>query len=101
MNHGMNTRRRSPARIAKVTISLRSPDLAVMRRLAKRRHGGNLSGAFAEVIGHAARLEAMDLVLAELPAPSAEGLSRLEAELTAPLEPARPRRRGRKKKKAA
>lgn len=81
----------------KVTISLRAADLDVMTRLAARCHGGNLSGAFAELIGHATRLEAMDRVLDELPRPSPEGLARLEAELSAPLAPAARKRHSKKK----
>ena len=71
----------------KVTISLRPADLEVMVRLAERHHGGNLSGAFAELIEQAARRDAMERVLEELPPPSPEGLARLEAERAAPLPP--------------
>jgi hypothetical protein len=70
----------------KVTISLQVSDLELVQQLAKRRHGGNLSAAFAELIGHAARLTAMDRVLEALPPPSPDGLARLDAELAAPLE---------------
>lgn len=84
----------------KVTISLRAADLEVMVRLASRRHGGNLSGAFAEVIEHATRLEAMDRVLEELPRPSPDGLRRLEEELAAPLLPPRSDKRSKRKKAA-
>lgn len=88
MKTGMKKIKRSPmGGTKKVTISLRAADLDVMTRLATRRHGGNLSGAFAEVIEHAARLEAMDRVLEELPRPSTEGLRRLEEELAASLSP--------------
>ena len=83
-----------------MTISLPAADLDVMTRLAARRHGGNLSAAFAELIGHATRLEAMDRVLEELPPPSPEGLARLEAELASPLAPPAPERRPKKKKAA-
>lgn len=38
-----------------------------------------------ELIEHAARLEAMDRLLEELPAPSKRGMARLDAELAAPL----------------
>lgn len=69
----------------KVTISLRPADLDAMVRFAKRRHAGNLSGAFAELIEDASRLDAMDRVIEELPAPTREDLARLEAEMTAPL----------------
>jgi hypothetical protein len=86
MKSGMKKAKRPAGRDTKrVTISLRGADLELMQRLAKRRHGGNLSGAFAEVIRHATRLEAMDRVLAELGVPSPEGLARLEQELAAPL----------------
>ena len=71
--------------IVKVTISLRPAELAAMKRVARSRHQGNLSGAFAELVGHVARLEAMDRVLAELPPPSREGMAGLEKELAAPL----------------
>ena len=84
----------------KVTISLREADLEVMTRFAKRRHGGNLSGAFAELIGHATRLEAMDRLLEELPPASPAGLARLEEELAAPLELPRVTQRSRKKRAA-
>ncbi|MBI3205928.1 MAG: hypothetical protein HYZ29_30610 [Myxococcales bacterium] len=84
----------------KVTTSLSSPDLEVVRRLARRRHGRNLSAAFAELIGHASRLEAMDRVLEALPAPSPEGLARLEHELSTPLAPAPVRRRPKKREAA-
>jgi hypothetical protein len=79
--------------VEKVTISLRPNDLDTMRRFAATWHQGNLSGAFAGLIAHARRLEAMDRVLAELPKPSARGLARLEAELAEPTK--------KKKKKAA
>ena len=96
MNIGMKKGKRGPmGGTKKVTISLRTADLEVMTRLAVRRHAGNLSGAFAEIVGHAARLEAMDRVLEELPPPSRGGVDRLEAELAALLAP--PKR----KKKAA
>ena len=82
MNAGMTTARRAPiGGTKKVTISLRPADLDVMTRFANRRHGGNLSGAFAELIAHATRLDAMDRVLAELPPASPEGLARLEEEI--------------------
>ena len=101
MNNGMKKGRRSPmGGSKKVTISLRSTDLDVMTRFAARRHGGNLSGAFAELIGHATRLEAMDWVLEELPPASPEGLARLEAELAASLEPAPAAKRPKKKRAA-
>lgn len=97
---GMKRAQRPPmGGTKKVTISLSAADLLVMRRLATRRHGRNLSAAFAELIGHAARLEAMDRVLAALPPPSPEGIARLERELSAPLEP--PRSRSRSKRSAA
>lgn len=96
MKIGMKKGKRLPmGGTKKITISMRTADLEVMTRLAARRHAGNLSGAFAEIVGHAARLEAMDRVLEELPPPSQQGLGRLEAELAAPL--ASPK----KKKKAA
>lgn len=79
----------------KVTISLKPADAEAMKRFAKRRHGGNLSGAFAELIDDATRLEAMDRVLEELPHPTTQGLARLETELAAPLEPPRARKRTR------
>ena len=88
MNDGMNGTKRGPmGGVKKVRISLRAADLEVMTRFAARRHAGNLSGAFAALIAHATRLEAMDRVLEELPAPSTEGLARLEEELTGPLSP--------------
>jgi hypothetical protein len=69
-------------------------------RLRVRHAGhGNLSAAFAELISHATRLEAMDRVLEALPPPSPDGLGRLERELAAPLAP--PRVRARSKKTAA
>lgn len=100
MKTGMKMAKRAPmGGTKKVTISLREADLDVMTRFAKRRHRGNLSGAFAELIEHATRLEAMDRLLSELPPPSPAGLAKLEAELAAPLEP--PRTAKRSKKKAA
>ena len=96
MKIGMKKGKRAPmGGTKKVTISLRTADLDVMTRFAARRHAGNLSGAFAEIVGHAARLEAMDRVLEELPPPSRQGIGRLEDELAAPLAPPK------KKKKAA
>ncbi len=83
----------------KVTISLRPDDLDVMKRLAKRRHGGNLSGAFSELVEHATRLEAMDRLLEELPTPSARGMARLEDEIAGRL--AAPRAKRSKRKTAA
>ena len=101
MKSSMKRARRAPlGGTRKVTISLRSADLEVMTRFAERRHGGNLSGAFAELIAHATRLEAMDRVLAELPTPSPEGLARLERELAAPLTAPRAQRRPKRKKAA-
>ena len=79
----------------KVTISLRESDLDLITRYAKRLHGNNLSAAFAELIADAARLDAMDRLLEELPPPSPEGMARLEAELAAPLAPPPPRRKRR------
>jgi len=83
----------------KITISLRPSELEVMKSLAKRRHRGNLSATFSELIGHVTRLEAMDRVLERLPRPSEEGLAQLESELAAPLAP--PRVRNRSKRSAA
>lgn len=101
MNLGMKRAKRMPmGGTKKVTISLRAADLDVMTRLAARRNGGNLSGAFADLIGHATRLEAMDRVLEELPPPSPKGLARLDAELAAPLSAPTVERRKRKKKAA-
>lgn len=101
MKPGMKKLKRAPmGGTKKVTISLRAADLDVMTRLAARRHGGNLSGAFAEVIEHATRLEAMDRVLEELPRPSPEGLRRLEDELAAPLKRPTPDKRSKRKKAA-
>jgi hypothetical protein len=96
----MKRRKRGPMGGTKrVTISLSAVDLDLMVRVAKRRHGGNLSGAFAEVIEHATRLEAMDRVLEDLPRPSAEGLRRLEEQLARPLT--RPAAGKRSKRKTA
>jgi hypothetical protein len=101
MNVSMNSRPRAAVKgTRKVTISLKAVDLEVMARFAKRRHRGNLSGAFAELIEHAARLEAMDRVLLELPKPSARGLAALENELARPLS-APSLASGTRKKKAA
>jgi hypothetical protein len=93
-------KRAGPGGTKKVTISLRPADLDVMIRLAERRHDNNLSGAFASIIRHATRLEAMDRVLEELPLPSPDGLARLEEELAAPLEPPRMPKRPKKRKAA-
>ena len=101
MKTGMKKIKRAPmGGTKKVTISLRAADLDVMTRLAARRHGGNLSGAFAELIGHATRLEAMDRVLEELPPPSPQGLARLDDELAAPLEPPTVDKRSKRKRAA-
>ena len=98
MNIGMKAARRAPlGGTKKVTISLRPADLDVMTRFANRRHGGNLSGAFADLIAHATRLEAMDRVLAELPPASPEGLARLEEEIARPPTLQRGKRRAKRK----
>ena len=65
----------------KVTISLRPADLETMTAIAASRHGGNLSGAFAEIIADVARLQAMDALLELLPPPSKRGMAGLDAEL--------------------
>lgn len=84
----------------KVTISLRPVDLDAMIRFAKRRHGGNLSGAFAELIEDASRLDAMDRVMEELPPPLEADLARLEAELATPLRAPKAEKRLKKTKAA-
>ena len=100
MTMSMKRAKRSPmGGTKKVTISLKPADLDVMVRFARRRHAGNLSGAFAELIEDAARLDAMDRVLEELPPARPEDIARLEAELRAP--PRRPKSEKRSKKKKA
>ena len=98
MNTGMKPVRPGPlGGTKKVTISLRPADLDVMTRFAQRRHAGNLSGAFADLIAHATRLEAMDRVLADLPPASPAGLDRLEEELARPPAQRRGSRRAKRK----
>ena len=100
MTDGMTRKTASPSPAGgskKVTISLRPADLEAMTRYANRHHGGNLSGACAELVANAVRLEAMDRLVEELPPPTAQGQARLEAEISAPLKPPPPRRARRAK----
>lgn len=73
--------------VEKVTISITAAHLEAMRRFAKREHGGNLSGAFAELVAEKSRLDAMDALLAQLPPATAEEMAQVRAEREAPLPP--------------
>ncbi len=75
----------------KVTVSLRASHFAFMSEVAAATHGGNLSGALAELIDHEEKLRAMDRLLSELPPVTAAEIATIEEELRAPL-PASPRR---------
>jgi hypothetical protein len=49
---------------AKVSLSVRKDDLEVLKRRAKRLHGGNVSAVFAELIAIIKRQEAWSKALA-------------------------------------
>lgn len=48
----------------KVSLSVNREDLAVLRKRAKRLHGGNVSAVFAELIAEIKRREAWDRAVA-------------------------------------
>ena len=52
-------------RAVKVSVSIREDDLALLKRRAKRVHGGNVSAVIAELAQTMRRQEARDRLLAE------------------------------------
>ena len=54
----------------KISISVRSSDLASLKRRAKRLYGGNVSAVIAELAADAALLEGMHDLVARLGGPS-------------------------------
>ena len=54
----------------KISVSVRSSDLASLRRRAKRLYGGNVSAVIAELAADAARLEAMHGLVLRLGGPT-------------------------------
>jgi hypothetical protein len=67
----------------------------MLRRRAKRLHGGNLSAVIDEATEHLRRLEAMDDFLDHVGAPqlTPQEVGRIEAEWRGEAGPARRRRR--------
>jgi hypothetical protein len=84
----------------KISISVRSSDLASLRRRARRLYGGNVSAVIAELAADVALLEGMHDLVDRLGGPSLGDADRetLDRELGRPV--AGPKRK-RKAKKAA
>lgn len=79
----------------KISISVRSSDLASLRKRAKRLYGGNVSAVIAELAADAALLEGMHELVGELGGPSLtdEDRSRLDEAWAPSTSPKPPRRR--------
>jgi hypothetical protein len=68
--------------MAKVSVTIDRDKLRMLRRRAKRLHGGNLSAVIDEATEHLRRLEAMDDFLDHVGAPqlTPQEVGRIEAE---------------------
>ena len=83
----------------KVSASLNKADLAVLRKHAKRLHGGNVSAVFADLVTEIKRREAWERAVAWYGSPivlSEQERNAIDDELLgrAPSRPVRRRRRG-------
>jgi hypothetical protein len=80
--------------MAKVSVTIDRDKLRMLRRRAKRLHGGNLSAVIDEATEHLRRLEAMDDFLDHVGAPhlTPEEALRIEAEWRGEAGPRRRRR---------
>jgi hypothetical protein len=87
----------------KISISVRSSDLASLRKRAKRLYGGNVSAVIAELAADAALLEGMHELVDRLGGPSLtdEDRERLDREWAGRTRPVRNARRKRKGANAA
>jgi hypothetical protein len=80
--------------MAKISVTIDKEKLRILRKRAKRLHGGNLSAVIDEATEHLRRLEAMDEFLHHVSAPQLTGeqLDEIHAEWRGPARPKRPRR---------
>jgi hypothetical protein len=80
---------------AKVSVTIDKSKLRVLRRRAKRLHGGNLSAVIDEAIEHLRRLEALDAFLEHVSAPelTSEEREEIHAEWRGEARPKRRKRR--------
>ena len=92
-----------PGITRKISISLRSSDLASLRRRAKRLYGGNVSAVIAELAADAALLEGMNDLVSQLGGPGLtdEDRERFDVEWARQPSSAGTRGRPRKPRKAA
>lgn len=91
-----------PGKTEKISISVNREDLALLRRRAKRLHGGNLSAVIAEVIARAKEQDGLENLLEWLggPAPmTKESAEAIDRELLGHRSDARPARK--RKRRAA
>lgn len=92
-----------PGATEKISISVRSSDLAALRKRAKRLYGGNVSAVIAELAADAALLEGMHELVARLGGPKLtdEDRARLDREWARDDLPSNQRSRKRSGTKAA
>jgi hypothetical protein len=81
--------------VAKVSVTIDKDKLRMLRKRAKRLHGGNLSAVIDEATEHLRRLEAMDEYLDHVGAPqlAREELDAIHAEWLGEVKPKRRKRR--------
>ena len=76
---------------AKVSVTIEMDKLRMLKRRARRLHGGNLSAVIDEATEHLRRLEALDDFLehVDAPRPKPEEIATIEAEWRGPIKPKR------------
>lgn len=98
-----STMRKRPGATEKISISVRSSDLASLRKRAKRLHDGNVSAVIAEMAADVALLEGMHELVGRLGGPSLtdDDRARLDQEWARQPPPSRTPTRKRKAKSSA
>ncbi len=81
--------------VAKVSVTIDKDKLRMLRKRAKRLHGGNLSAVIDEATEHLRRLEAMDAFLDHVGAPhlTPKEMEAIHAEWRGEGKPKRRKRR--------
>jgi hypothetical protein len=69
-------KRKNGIHAVKISVSVATEDLAILRRRAKRLYGGNLSAVIHELAQKAKRQEAMEKLLVSLGGPSLKDADR-------------------------
>jgi len=85
----------------KISISVRSSDLASLRKRAKRLYGGNVSAVIAELAADAALLEGMHELVGRLGGPSLTDADRESLDREWAKRPPRSERPARARKRKA